>query len=127
MPTYAYRCPSCGSEFDKVLPLSRYDEPQDCPDCGHHPVVKSLTTAGFILKGDGWAGKNNKIAGQMRKKNERLASKDGERKRDAGVRLVPNVEGEQVSSWSDAAKLAKDKGVKDTSAYDRLASKEVSK
>lgn len=122
MPIYAYRCPSCGADFDKVLPISRHNEPQTCPECSHHPATKVITPVGFVLKGDGWAGKNNKIANQMRKKNERLDAKQEERKRDAGVRLAPNVEGERVGSWSEASKLAKSKGL-DTSGYDRLASK----
>lgn len=33
MPTYSYRCPGCFRNFDKILPLVRYDEPQSCPSC----------------------------------------------------------------------------------------------
>ena len=125
MPTYSYRCDDCELDFDKILPISRYDEPQDCPDCGAGPAKKMVTRPNFILKGDGWAGKNNRIAGQMRKKNQRLDAKQRERSRSSsgGVTLAPNVEGERVESWSDASKLAKSKG-KDTSGYDRLAAKE---
>lgn len=120
MPTYSYYCDECDSEFEKILSISRYDEPQSCTECGHHPARKLVTATNFILRGDGWAGKNNRIAGQMRRKNQRLAGKEREWKKDAGVRLAPNVEGERVDSWSDASKLAKSKG-KDTSGYDRLA------
>jgi putative FmdB family regulatory protein len=125
VPTYSYRCDSCGFEFDKILPISRYDDPQDCPECSVGPARKILTATNFILRGDGWAGKNNRIAGQMRKKNQRLDAKQAERKRDGsgGVRLAPNVEGQRVDSWSEASKLAKSKG-KDTSGYDRLAATE---
>jgi len=125
VPTYAYHCDDCGLDFEKILPISRYDEKQDCPDCGAGPAKKMVTRPNFILKGDGWAGKNNRIAGQMRKKNQRLDAKQRERSRSGsgGVRLAPNVEGERVESWSEASKLAKSKG-KDTSGYDRLAAKE---
>lgn len=33
MPTYAYKCSSCG-EFDVVKPLADYDKPAICPYCG---------------------------------------------------------------------------------------------
>ena len=84
-----------------------------------------VTKPNFILRGDGWAGKNNRIAGQMRRKNQRLDAKQRERRKDGsgGVTLAPNVGGERVDSWSEASKLAKSKG-KDTSGYDRLAAKE---
>jgi putative FmdB family regulatory protein len=120
MPTYEYRCESCETDFTKTLPMSRHGEPQECPECGTSPAKKLVTGCGFILKGDGWAGKNNRIAGQMRRKNQHLDAKQEERKRDAGIRLAPNVGGERVESWSEAARLASDRG-KDTSGYERLA------
>ena len=125
MPTYSYQCGSCGFDFDRILPISRYDEPQECPECGHSPVKKMVTRPNFILKGDGWAGKNIRIQNQMRKKNQRLAAKEHERKNDSsgGVRLAPNVDGERVETWAEATKLAESKG-KDTSGYKEMARKE---
>jgi len=125
MPTYAYKCDHCGEEFDKILPISRYKEPQDCINCGEGPARKVITGGtGFILKGDSWAGKNLKVKNQMREKNRRLDAKQNEMKRDApSVTLAPNVGGERVGSWSEAAKLAKSKG-KDTSGYHKLARQE---
>lgn len=123
MPTYEYHCESCEADFTKTLPMSRHSEPQECPECGASPAKKLITGCGFILKGDDWAGKNNRVAGQMRRKNERLDVKQEERKRSAGIRLAPNVGGERVDSWSDAAKLARDRG-KDASGYEKLAATE---
>ena len=125
MPTYEYRCEHCGAEFDKLLPIARYKEPQDCPECGKGPAKKMISGgSGFILRGDGWAGKNMKIKNQMRAKNKRLDAKQRERRNDAPTAtLAPNVDGERVGSWSDAAKLAKSKG-KDASGYEARARKE---
>lgn len=126
MPTYAYQCPECEHEFKRFLPLADYREPQTCPECGHHPSVKMITTVGVIYKGDGWTDKNLRIKKQMQKKNERLDKISEERRRDApGMKLAPNVGGERVDSWGDAAKLARDKG-KDTTGYEKLAQKEAS-
>lgn len=33
MPIYGYICTDCGHEFDRFLPLARYNEPQNCPEC----------------------------------------------------------------------------------------------
>ena len=96
-----------------------------CPECGAEEQTYRLFSPPMInFSGDGWSTKNGRIAGQMRKKNERLAAKEREQKGDGMIpQLAPNVGGERVDSWSDAAKLAKDKG-KDTSGYERLARKE---
>lgn len=123
MPTYAYHCDDCALDFEKILPISRYDEPQDCPDCGVGPAKKMVTRPNFILKGDGWVGKNNRVKNQMRRKNQRLKGKEDEWKRDSGPTLAPNVGGERTESWADASKLAASQG-KDTSGYDKLARKE---
>lgn len=124
MPNYAYRCPECDHEFSRFLPLADYKEPQTCPECGHHPAKKLITPVGVIFKGDGWVDKNLRIKKQMRKKNERLDRISEEMKRDAPeMKLAPNVDGERVDSWNDAAKLAKEKG-KDTSGYENMARKE---
>jgi len=124
MPTYEYRCDACEEHFEKLLPIARYREPQDCPACGHTPATKLVSGgSGFILRGDGWAGKNNRVRGQMRAKNRRLDAAQAERGQDAGGKLAPNVEGERVGSWSEATKLARSKG-KDTSGYEARARKE---
>ena len=124
MPIYEYRCLSCENAFDAFLPLSQYADPQVCPACGSEEAAKVLTTVGFILKGDGWTGKNLKIRRQMEEKNRRLLSRQEEMKREApSVCLSPNVNGERVSSWSEAQKLAVAKG-KDAATYEPMIKRE---
>jgi putative FmdB family regulatory protein len=117
MPFYSYHCDACDLDFDRMLPMSRFDEPQTCDTCSG--VAKKVVVAvGVIFKGDDWASKNNRVAGQMREKNARLGKKQDERKRDApGVTLAPNVNGERVGSWAEAQSLAKSLG-KDTASYE---------
>ena len=104
--------------------MARHDEPQDCPECGAPNAEKLVSAVGFILRGDGWAGKNNRIKNQMARKNRRLDTKTTEMKMDAPtVSLAPNVDGERVGSWSEAKKLASSKG-KETSGYDSYIRKE---
>jgi putative FmdB family regulatory protein len=124
MPTYNYHCDACDTPFERILRMSQSKDPQECPECGASPARKTILSVSFILKGDGWAGKNNRIAGQMRKKNQRLTQKQNEQKRDApAVTLAPNVGGERVDSWSEASKLAASQG-KDTSGYESRARSE---
>lgn len=125
MPTYNYECPSCANEFEEILPVSRYQEPQSCPKCGE-VANKVLSPVGLVFVGDGWASKNNRVAGQMRKKNERVSAKQEERKRDApGIRLAPNVNGERVESWSEAKKLASSKNLNSASYDAKIRSETV--
>jgi putative FmdB family regulatory protein len=123
MPIYEYQCVACDDQFDRMLPIACYKDPQDCPECGG--ATKRLVSAvNFNLTGDGWASKNGRIKKQMAEKNRRLDAKQAEMKRDApGMTLAPNVEGERVDTWSEAASLAKSKG-KDSSGYEKRASKE---
>lgn len=126
MPTYDYRCTECETHFTAFLRMSNHADPQACPECGHMNVkVPSLPQ--FICKGDGWSTKNERIKNQMRKKNEKLNSRQDEMKRDTkvGGRLVPNVDGEKVDSWAEASKLAQSQG-KSADTYAPLVAKEAS-
>ena len=124
MAVYSFRCGSCEVEFDRQMPMSDYNLPQFC-ECGNKEACdKLIVPVGFVLKGDGWAGKNLKIKNQMSKRRSRLATKENEIKRDApSVSLAPNVGGEQVANWTEAKKLAASKG-KDTSTYEPMIRKE---
>lgn len=126
MPTYTYQCHSCGTQFDAMRSFSDKSQ-QACASCGSFETKRQLTRPNFILKGDGWTGKNIKIKGQMRQKNRAIAPKEQafarESKEMKSMRVQPNVGGEQVDSWSEAQRLAQSQG-KDASTYDSLVKKE---
>lgn len=125
MPTYSFAC-ECGARFDRILPMSRYDEPQMC-ECGLVAQRKVVNPLRFNLPGDGWASKNGRVERQMARKNARLQTSTDEQKREQpGVRLVPNVGGERVDSWQEAQKLASSQG-KDAASYDPLVRSEAAK
>ena len=53
MPTYEYRCPSCGNEFEKFQRMS--DEPvAPCPSCGADSQRRLSAGAGLLFKGSGF-------------------------------------------------------------------------
>ncbi len=52
MPTYDYRCQSCGSRFEVWQKIT--DEPvETCPTCGG-PVRRVLYPVGLVFKGSGF-------------------------------------------------------------------------
>ena len=126
MTTYPYECQSCGHQFEIEMRMSEYDPKvkPPCPECKSEEVLRLLTAPLINLVGDGWSGKDHRIAGQMREKNKRLAAKEREMKGDGMIpKLAPNVGGERVDSWSEATKLAKSKG-KSTAGYEKYARQE---
>ncbi len=53
MPTYEYRCPACGSDFEKFQRMS--EEPvAECPGCGAASQRRISGGAGLLFKGDGF-------------------------------------------------------------------------
>lgn len=53
MPTYEYRCPECGNEFEKFGRMS--DPPvQECPQCHAQAQRKISGGAGLVFKGSGF-------------------------------------------------------------------------
>lgn len=126
MPTYPYECQACGHRFEIEMRMSEYSSTikPPCFACESVEVLRIFTPPMINFTGDGWATKNGRIAGQMQRKNNRLAAKEREQKRDGTIpQLVPNVGGEHTDSWSDAAKLARSQG-KDPSGYEHRAQKE---
>ena len=53
MPTYEYRCPECGTDFEKFQSMS--DEPvAACPKCGANAQRRLSGGAGLLFKGSGF-------------------------------------------------------------------------
>jgi putative FmdB family regulatory protein len=53
MPTYEYRCPGCGHQFEKFQRMS--DPPvANCPECSASAERRLSGGAGFLFKGSGF-------------------------------------------------------------------------
>lgn len=57
MPLYEYRCPKCGTEFERLLSHTKRNDPQPCPNdqCDEKEAKKLISRTSFSLKGGGWA------------------------------------------------------------------------
>jgi len=53
MPTYEYRCLSCGNEFEKFKKMSEQAH-ADCPECGAQAERLISGGAGLVFKGSGF-------------------------------------------------------------------------
>jgi putative FmdB family regulatory protein len=62
MPTYGYRCTSCGHQFETIQKMS--DEPlKVCPEC-QGKLTKVLYPTGVIFKGSGFYTTDYKASGK---------------------------------------------------------------
>lgn len=53
MPTYGYRCSSCGHEVEALQKMS--DAPLvTCPECGQDTLRRQIYAAGVVFKGSGY-------------------------------------------------------------------------
>ena len=52
MPTYEYRCPSCGN-FEVVQKITE-DPLKACPTCGNGVTRLISSNVGIVFKGSGW-------------------------------------------------------------------------
>jgi len=53
MPTYHYRCPSCGHEFEKLEKMSVRTRSK-CPQCGKRSERLISGGVGLVFKGSGF-------------------------------------------------------------------------
>lgn len=53
MPTYAYRCGSCGVQFDRHQKFSDQALTK-CPECGEKSLRKLFQPVGIVFKGSGF-------------------------------------------------------------------------
>ena len=53
MPTYEYRCPKCGTEFDAFQKMSAKPVAK-CPKCGSKAERLMSAGAGLVFKGSGF-------------------------------------------------------------------------
>jgi putative FmdB family regulatory protein len=93
MPTYGYRCRSCGNEFEILQKIS--DAPlQTCPKCAGK-LDKMVYAAGIIYKGSGYYNTDYKSA-----------SKGSDQASSNGSEKAPSSGSETSSGGSGDAKPA---------------------
>lgn len=107
MPVYAYRCDSCGVQFERMQRFT--DDPVEvCPECENQAVTRLIQPAGIIFKGSGWYVKDSKGSNSAGKpgKKETVSEGDGTAEKtsasDAGAEKS-NDTGSQNSNSKEAS------------------------
>jgi putative FmdB family regulatory protein len=70
MPTYSYRCPECGHQYDKFQKISDTTRAR-CPECGTHGERLISGGAGLLFKGSGFYITDYKRAGDTKSGGEK--------------------------------------------------------
>ena len=123
MPIYNYFCEKCDKTFDEMLKVADYQTPQPCPSC-KELAPRMLEAPGLNFPGDGWMTKNLRVEKQMRENRNRVGRRSNQRKLDGALpSMVPNVGGEETKTWSEAARLAQDKGLDPTGYVEKALEK----
>ncbi len=105
MPTYAYACPKCGHEYDKLQKISD-DTRAKCPECGTRGERLISGGAGRVFKGSGFYITDYKRAGEAKRDGEgaeKRAEKDAEKgagKSDGKVEKSPSKDSSSSSTSS---------------------------
>lgn len=93
MPTYEYRCKSCGAQFDVWQKMS--DDPLTiCPTCGES-IHRVLFPAGIVFKGGGFYSTDQRANGASAP--ESPAAKAGESGAPASGDAKPAAESKPVA------------------------------
>jgi len=115
MPRYTVVCREC--EVYKDIFHSISQKPVlICETCGTS-LQKIISNPNIHLKGDNWTGKLLKEKELRTRNSQHLGRK--QHLEHTPEKVLPNVDGQVVSSWPEAKKLAKDKGY-NTSSYDKF-------
>jgi putative FmdB family regulatory protein len=71
MPVYAYRCESCGVQFERHQSFS--DSPlKTCPECRKKSLKKIIAPVGIVFKGSGfYATDHRSPSGQVKRDSKK--------------------------------------------------------
>ncbi|HEY2804996.1 MAG TPA: FmdB family zinc ribbon protein [Gemmatimonadales bacterium] len=78
MPTYDYKCPKCGKEFQQVQKITAKAGAK-CPRCGSKAERQLSGGAGLVFKGSGFYLTDYGRSGQTPRKSESSESSSGEK------------------------------------------------
>ena len=79
MPTYQYKCPKCGHDYDKLQNINDNSKAK-CPKCGTRGGRVIVGGAGLIFKGSGFYLTDYGRSGQSKQQSETSGGGDKKEK-----------------------------------------------
>jgi putative FmdB family regulatory protein len=78
MPVYAYRCESCGVQFERRQSFS--DAPlKTCPECRKKSLRKVIAPVGIVFKGSGFYATDHRSPSGMKSSSGKDEAKSSEK------------------------------------------------
>jgi len=78
MPVYAYRCESCGVQFERQQSFS--DAPlKRCPECNKNSLRKVIGPVGVVFKGSGFYSTDHRSPSGMTSSSHKEESSSAEK------------------------------------------------
>ncbi len=99
MPTYGYRCPACGHEYEKLQKISDSTRVK-CPRCGKRGERLISGGAGIIFKGSGFYETDYKRAASAGAKEKTGSGSDGDKPSKDTPKKTPSSADKSESSKS---------------------------
>jgi len=95
MPVYAYRCESCGVQFERHQSFS--DAPlKRCPECNKNTLRKVIGPVGVVFKGSGFYATDHRSPSGM--KSSTSKSESGDSASSEGKTSTESVKSDSKSS-----------------------------
>ena len=105
MPTYEYKCPDCGTKFERFQSITAAPI-KKCPNCGKNKVQRLIGTgAGLIFKGSGFYITDYRSEGY--KEKAKAESGGGESKPSDSKTPASDAKPADKSASTDAKPAAK--------------------
>jgi len=76
MPTYEYKCPNCGTLFERFQKITSKPE-LPCPKCGAKALRLISGGSGLVFKGSGFYETDYKRPGDKARHDKRKAREEG--------------------------------------------------
>ena len=102
MPTYEYRCKSCGHQFDIVQAFTD-DSLTECPSCGEAQLKKVFGNVGITFKGSGFYKTDSRSAGSFGSTKDADKSDTGSKSNGSSTKTSADSSSSSSSSSSESS------------------------
>jgi len=101
MPTYEYKCPKCGTRFERLQKISAPPGAK-CPKCGARAERLISGGHGLVFKGSGFYETDYKRPSEQAKHDKAKSDRATQRQKDSGEKPAPSPKPDAPKSDSKA-------------------------